>query len=85
MKYPDREGVWWSEEHQCEVDVYPLEPVGGILCIWGEDIGFTFTGQGCGTEVWDNDEWQGHIPIGCACLEGEWTFLRHDTYPDASP
>lgn len=89
---PDRSG-WWRIDHQevtgwrnnqaaswapatLEVEVYPLEPVGDTLCVWGEDIGGGFDGP---SEIWDTDEWLGHIPVRCLAgqfLSPRFTYLR---------
>jgi hypothetical protein len=58
---PDRAGVWLIDG--AEVEVYPLEPVGGVLCIWGPENGYTYSGSQETQQCWDTDEWQGHIPV----------------------
>lgn len=70
--YPDRPGVWKSiapefvsetgflnEAEERVFEVYPLDPAGGILCVWGPEIG---RGDILTSEVWSSDEWLGHIP-----------------------
>ena len=59
---PNAPGLWMHNPSDQEIDIYPLEPVGGTLCLWGPDVGISYTGA-CDTQaVWDTDEWQGHIP-----------------------
>ncbi len=55
----DRLGYPISAE-DFEFDVYPLEPVGGVLCVWCEDVG---KGDIAETTHWDTDEWVGYIPV----------------------
>ena len=59
-----------------EFDVYPLEPVGGRLCVWAEEIGMFLDGP---SQVWDSDEWLGHLPVILlpfdACAPAKYTFL----------
>lgn len=59
---PNEEGQWLHIPTNQVIDIYPLDPANGVLCLWGPDVGhcysFAADTQGC----WDNDEWQGHIP-----------------------
>lgn len=71
---PDREGVWLLDGE--EIDVYRLEPTGGQLCIWGPDVGISYSGATETQFPWTSDEWQGHIPVWMYDDEGPWTFLR---------
>lgn len=70
---PDQEGVWRSEAGD-PVDVYRLDPVGGVLCVWGPDIGITYTGATDTQRVWQTDAWQGHVPVWCLAIRqmGPW-------------
>jgi hypothetical protein len=90
---PDREGVWridydepcaWesgigytsSRPVTIELDVYALDPCDGILCIWSDDIGGCLSGP---SDVWDTDEWLGHIPVESAVSHlhnAKFTFLN---------
>lgn len=68
---PDREGVWRLTDRNGEVfedEVYRLP--NGTLCVWGSDFGQVGI---CTTEVWETDEWLGHIPV--SCLGGYWEFV----------
>lgn len=76
MNVPDKRGVWLHEPTNEEIDVYPLDPVGGILCIWGPDVGMSYTGFKETQDVWDTDEWQGHIPVHRFDNKGPWQYLR---------
>lgn len=80
-KLPDREGVWRAEEAGIEVDIYRLEPVGGMLCLWGPDVGY----MGDSSSIWDNDEWNGHIPIERYYPGTQWTFVREKAATTAQP
>ena len=60
---PDSPGFWLHVPTNEEIEIYPLEPVGGVLCLWGPDVGITYSGSKDTQEVWDTDEWQGHIPV----------------------
>jgi hypothetical protein len=57
-----------------EFDVYPLEPVcGAPLCVWAEEAGIIGLTT---SEVWDTDEWLGHVPVSClADPRRTFTFL----------
>ena len=72
MPLPNCEGRWLHKPTGDVIDIYPLDPCGGVLCLWGPDIGQGYTGvadtQGC----WLTDEWQGHIPVHL-----------YDNFPDA--
>lgn len=64
----------WAED-SLEVDVYKLEPVGGELCVWSDDIGGCINGP---SDVWSTDEWLGHIPVSLLPLHfmnARFTFL----------
>ena len=75
---PDREGKWLRIYSRTIVDVYRLEPVlGEPLCIWGPDIGIDYSGVGETQEIWDTDEWQGHIRVECLS-DGPWIFLGEE-------
>lgn len=76
MKIPDKEGVWLHVPTNQEIDIYPLEPCLGVLCLWGPDVGITYSGSRETQGVWTTDEWQGHIPVGFWDDEGPWEFLR---------
>ncbi|RWZ87179.1 MAG: hypothetical protein EO766_11610 [Hydrotalea sp. AMD] len=52
-------GFWKHKETGEILDVYELEPVGNILCVWCGDVGNPVDQ----TEVWSSDEWLGHIPV----------------------
>lgn len=73
--YPDREGFWYYVPDDLVVEVYPLTPVGGTLCVWGPEVGNKYTGaadtQGC----WETDEWQGHIPVRMFDDIGPWKYI----------
>lgn len=73
MKLPDRPGIWRLADE--EIEVYELDPVGGTLCIWGPDVGITYTGAADTQFPWDTDEWQGHIPVQFYDDEGPWLFV----------
>lgn len=73
---PTHAGEWKHIPTGEVVDVYPLEPTGGQLCVWGPDVGITYSGavetQGC----WTTDEWQGHIPVNLYDSKGPWQLVR---------
>ena len=90
--HPDRPGWWridhdevvgWANGRanawapaSVEVEVYPLEPVQGTLCVWGDDLGFSFDGP---SDVWDTDEWLGHLPASLLpghFINPRFTYLR---------
>ena len=60
---PNQAGQWHYLPIDIVVDVYPLDPVGGVLCIWGPDVGMTYSFSKDGQSCWDSDEWQGHVPV----------------------
>lgn len=74
MKTPNRPGIWRLGDE--EIEVYPLEPVGGTLCIWGPDVGISYSGVAETQGIWTTDEWQGHIPVQFYDDNGPWTFVR---------
>lgn len=76
MKTPNKPGLWRLETTGEEIEVYSLDPVGGMFCIWGPDVGITYTGVGETQGVWSSDEWQGHIPINWYDDIGPWTLVR---------
>ena len=76
VKIPDSAGVWLHIPTDQEVDIYPLDPVGGILCLWGPDVGISYTGAKDRQEVWDTDEWQGHIPVHRYDHNGTWRKIK---------
>lgn len=55
---PNSPGIWEAEDGT-QIDVYPLEPVNNILCVWAGDVGINLNT----TDVWSTDEWLGHIPV----------------------
>lgn len=68
---PDRPGIWsCDEDGRIEVEVYPLDPVGGTLCFWSLDAGW------CADTslAWVDDEWLGHVPV--AFYSDQWEFVR---------
>ena len=69
MPLPNVKGVWRHMPTGRDIDIYPLDPVGGVLCLWGPDVGYMGDDP---ASVWDSDEWNGHIPCG-----------RYDPDPDA--
>ena len=70
---PDSPGWWRFLPTGDVLEVYPLEPVGGTLCVWGPDVGINYTGAADTQGIWDTDEWQGHIPVSRFGLEtDEW-------------
>lgn len=91
-EFPDRVGRWHVKYRECvqscnptinqigiwkvqekEFDVYELTPCGGILCFWGSDLGVDLTGP---SQVWETDEWLGHIPVSLLGLdEAVYTYL----------
>jgi len=73
MKIPDKPGIW--SLHGQEIEVYELEPVGNTLCIWGPDVGITYSGAAETQSIWTTDEWQGHIPVQFFDCEGPWIFV----------
>jgi CYTH domain-containing protein len=77
IEVPDQEGYWVSPSGN-EIEVYRLDPVGGTLCVWGPDIGYSYTGNKETQSVWDTDEWQGHIPVSCIYIRnlGPWRFTE---------
>lgn len=56
---PDSSGIWESVEDGTQIEVYPLEPVNNILCVWAGDVGINLNTS----DVWSTDEWLGHIPV----------------------
>ncbi len=56
--YPTEEGNYLLDGEP--VEVYPLEPADGILCVWCDDVGMKGMTH---TEVWINEKWFGHIPV----------------------
>ena len=73
---PDREGFWLHKDSGEIIEIYKLEPAGDVLCLWGPDVGMTYT-LGQETQgVWTTDEWQGHIPIFRYDPDGDWE-LHH--------
>ncbi len=76
LSLPDKPGVWLHQSSGKMLDVYPLEPAGGELCIWGPDAGITYSGavdtQGC----WSSDEWQGHVPVRLFDAAGPWLYVK---------
>ena len=76
VNIPDSEGVWLHIPSNEEIDIYPLDPVGGILSLWGPDVGITYSGAKDRQEVWDTDEWQGHIPVHRYDHIGPWRKIQ---------
>lgn len=70
---PDLPGRWISDEDE-EIEVYPLEPCGDVLCVWGPDVGLSYTGAAETQGVWTTDEWQGHIPVMWYCEGQNWRW-----------
>ena len=62
MPLPNVAGTWRHKPSGRELDIYPLDPCNGVLCLWGPDAGNSYTSQGDTQGCWDSDEWQGHIP-----------------------
>ena len=56
---PNEPGFWKHIDTGDIIEVYEFTPAGKMLCIWGPDEGITGTEQ----NVWNNDEWQDHIPV----------------------
>lgn len=74
FEFPDSAG-WWTwfppdGDEAKTLEVYPLDPVGGTLCVWGPDFGFSYSGVAETQLVWTTDEWQGHIPV--TAMGGRW-------------
>jgi hypothetical protein len=76
VSLPTYAGVWRNERTTEEIDVYPLVPVNSILCLWGPDIGY----QGDSSDIWDTDEFIGHIPVHRYEEGSSWTFVRALSY-----
>lgn len=76
VKCPHKEGVWLHVPTNEEIDVYRLEPVAGQLCVWGPDVGQSYTGARATQGIWDSDEWQGHILVEWFDEIGPWIFIR---------
>ena len=74
---PDKPGRWKHEPTEEVVDVYSLEPAGNILCLWGPDVGITYTGLGAKQQIWDTDEFQGHVPVHLYG-NGPWSFVHEE-------
>lgn len=59
---PNQCGMWFHKPTNQQIEVYLLEPA-NTLCMWGPEVGITYSGavdtQGC----WETDEWQGHVPV----------------------
>jgi hypothetical protein len=55
---PNSPGIW-EAENGFRIDVYPLEPVDNILCVWCQDVGINLDTS----DIWSTDEWLGHIPV----------------------
>lgn len=72
LQYPDRAGVWRIDQTGDELEVYPLDPMGGMLCIWGPEVGY----MGGESDIWDSDEWIGHIPVHRYQVGVTWTFVK---------
>lgn len=70
---PDREGIWKSDDDGEEIEVYHLEPAGGQLCVWGPDVGCSYSGAAETQAIWDTDEFQGHILVDWHCSSGNWS------------
>ena len=73
MTLPDKEGIWLVGG--IEVEVHQLDF--GEFCIWGPDVGITYSGQVDTQECWTTDEWQGHIPVAVYDSEPtNWKFIQ---------
>jgi hypothetical protein len=68
---PDRPGIWRDQDGEL-LEIYPLEPVGGILCYWDGD----YRGGLTQNNFWTTDEWLGHVPV--TFLDGHWTFVSEE-------
>lgn len=75
---PDREGFWRHVPSREIYEIYALEPAGGQLCFWGPEHGITYSGASETQQVWDTDEWQGHVPVVCHDPEGPWEFISEN-------
>lgn len=62
MPMPNAPGIWLHKPSGEEIEIYHLEPVGGTLCLWGPDVGHSYSFAADTHGCWDTDEWQGHIP-----------------------
>jgi hypothetical protein len=67
---PNKPGIWKHMPTGDEIDVYSLDPVGGMLCLWGPEVGLTQIE----TMFWADDEWVGHVPVHI--YGGPWTFIK---------
>lgn len=76
MNCPNKPGTWLHFPSEQAIDIYPLEPCGGVLCLWGPDVGIAYTGAADTQSVWTTDEWQGHIPVNIWDDTGPWEFLH---------
>ena len=73
---PNTEGVWRWKPDAIEIDVYLLEPT-GHLCLWGPDVGITYSGSADHQTIWLTDEWAGHIPVDRFDNDSDdWEFVR---------
>jgi len=85
MNLPNKAGTWQisyeeydkysetTESLTVELEVYPLEPCGNILCFWAADLGIFLDTS----DFWDTDEWLGHIPVELLRLpNAKYTFLH---------
>ena len=77
MSVPDKPGFWYLVPENRVIEIYALEPVGGQLCFWGPDIGYTYSGSADTQGIWTTDEWQGHI-IASVFSEDGWVFLSEE-------
>jgi hypothetical protein len=71
-------GYWKHNETGEILDVYELEPVGNILCVWCQDVGQVFDT----TDIWSSDEWLGHCPVDVYCRmsaidDNNWTKISN--------
>lgn len=73
MSVPDAVGDWKLTRHDGEVTMFETyELPTGHLVAWCDDVGLS--GGVDQSLFWDDDEWVGHIPVGCMTDWG--TFER---------
>lgn len=80
---PNKPGVWKHIDSNTDLDIYELEPMNNVLCIWGPDVGITNTTQSTDSykeqDVFYDTKWQGHISIKFYAEKlttGKWLFLK---------
>jgi hypothetical protein len=76
MKCPDKAGILKLLPTDQLIEVYELEPCNNVLCIWGPEVGISYTGARETQGFWNTDEWQGHIPVHLFDSYGPWELMN---------